>query len=155
MLAIVWIILSVIFVILLILRLEKRRTARKKENKPPIDLLPVLLKEFFRKGEVVFSSLAPKSIDGRRKIVMKFIFKKQAPANICLKLNRAIVNLSIDETSASFYITRASVSGNVVIFELESQDDNIDKVFKDKRFVNLRNVVIKDTSGEIIYTSRN
>lgn len=153
-LAVVWIIFSIIFVTLLILRLEKRRTAKKKDNKPPVDLLPVLLREFFKRGEVIYSSLAPKSIDGRRKIVMKLIFKRQVPANICLKLNGAIVNLFIDETSVSFRIIRTSASGNIIIFELEGQHD-IDNIFKDRHFVNPRHVVIKDTSGEIIYVSKN
>lgn len=148
---VVVIILSIFFGILLILRLKKRRTQKKENNS--IDLLPVLLKEFFRKAEVVYSSLGQKLIGGKRKIVMKLILKKQPPVNICLKLTNAIVNLSIDETSASFYIIRASVFGNVLIFELESQDDNISDVFKNQRFVNPRYVVVKDTSGEIIYSS--
>jgi len=138
--------------ILVILRLIKKKViSKRQEDAKIVNLTSVLLKNFFKKGEVIYTSLVPGSTDNKRnkRAVMKLIFKREIPKNICLKLMGLSVEVFIGGKTVSFHIIRASSSGNVIMFELEGQD--IDSIFKGKHFVKCDRVLIKDSLGEIIY----
>lgn len=140
----------VVFVILGIsLYLRRRRKKEKKDNQP-VDFLPILLEEFFKKAEVIHSALLPPWENERRYVVMKLIFKGDIPENITLRLPGLVVRVDTGEVATDFRIVRSSVCGNIMTFELRGEED-LAKIFQNRKFISLKSFLVRDPLGRIIY----
>lgn len=123
----------------------------KKKQDPyvdkPVDFLSALVKDFFKKGKIVYSSAKQSKTGKKKKVVLSMTFDIEIPPIICKGLENAEIILGLKEQEINFQVEKILKIGNVAYLELEAKQD-----IRVKRgdFFRPQKITIKTISGMTI-----